>query len=149
RKLERPGSSDLDEDVYQVRRIEAPVSPLGNVVVWDCPDMTTWAASTYVPRLIEVAGLADVIVYVASDERYNDEVPTQFLHLLVRAGKAVVVVLTKMNEAQVPRIVEHFEQEILTRLPKTESGKTRVPVLTIPHLTTDQLADPVGKCASR
>ena len=58
--------------------------------------MTTWAAGGYVPRLIEVAGLADVIVYVASDERYNDEVPTQFLQLLVRAGKALVVVLTKM-----------------------------------------------------
>ena len=64
--------------------------------------MTTWAASGYVPRLLEVAALADVIVYVASDERYNDEVPTQFLHLLVRAGKAVVVVLTKMAESQAP-----------------------------------------------
>jgi 50S ribosome-binding GTPase len=148
RKLDRPGPSDLDEDVYQVRRIEAPESPLGDVVIWDCPDMTTWAASTYVPRLIEVAGLADVIVYVASDERYNDEVPTQFLHLLVRAGKTVVVVLTKMNEAQAPRIVEHFDQEILTRLPKADSGKTGVPVLTIPYLTADQLADPVGKAAA-
>jgi len=107
RKLDQPGPSDLDEDVYQVRRLPL-ATPLGDVVVWDCPDMTTWAATGYVPRLIEVAGLADVIVYVASDERYNDEIPTQFLHLLVRAGKAVVVVLTKMSEAQSGAIREHF-----------------------------------------
>ena len=41
--------------------------------------MTTWAATGYVPRLLEIAGLADVVVYVASDERYNDEVPTRQL----------------------------------------------------------------------
>ena len=61
--------------------------------------MTTWAAAGYVPRLLEVAALADVLVYVASDERYNDEVPTQFLKLLLQAGKPVVVCLTKMREA--------------------------------------------------
>ena len=61
--------------------------------------MTTWASAGYVTRLMEVAALADVVVYVASDERYNDEVPTQFLHLLIKAGKAVVVVLTKVREA--------------------------------------------------
>jgi GTP-binding protein EngB required for normal cell division len=146
RKLDQPAASDLDQDVYQVRRVpEAASNPLGDVVVWDCPDMTTWAAGGYVPRLIEVAALADVVIYVASDERYNDEVPTQFLHLLVRAGKAVIVVLTKMPEAQAGRIVEHFQAEVLNRLPKAESGQPATPVLPIPHLTPDQLADPVGK----
>ncbi|MBO0698162.1 MAG: GTPase domain-containing protein, partial [Zavarzinella sp.] len=111
RKLDQPARADLDEDVYQVRRVpESASNPLGDVVIWDCPDMTTWAASGYLPRLIEVAGLADVIVYVASDERYNDEVPTEFVHLLIRAGKAVVIVLTKMAEAQAPQLVEHFER---------------------------------------
>src|SRR5262245_59034595 len=111
RKLDHRESSDLDEDVYQVRRVPPTATPAGDVVVWDCPDMTTWAATGYVPRLIEVAGLADVIVYVASDERYNDEIPTQLLHLLVRAGKAVVVVLARMNGGQAPRLVEHLDQE--------------------------------------
>ncbi|HEX3149149.1 MAG TPA: GTPase [Gemmataceae bacterium] len=148
RKLDQPAPADLDQDVYQVRRVPGDAaSPLGDVIVWDCPDMTTWAASGYVPRLIEVAALADVIVYVASDERYNDEMPTQFLHLLVRAGKAVVVVLTKMSEAQTGRIVEHFEGEVLSRLPKATSGRPAVPVLAVPYLTSEQLADPAGKAA--
>jgi 50S ribosome-binding GTPase len=149
RKLDQPTPSNLDEDVYQVRRVtNTPANPLCDVVVWDCPDMTTWASGGYVSRLIEVAGLADVIIYVASDERYNDEVPTQFLHLLVRAGKAVVVVITKMSEAQAGQIVEHFQHEVLHRLPKTALGRPAVPVLAVPFLTPDQLADPAGKAAA-
>ena len=75
--------------------------------------MTTWAATGYVPRLLEVAGLADVLIYVASDERYNDEVPTQFLHLLLQTGKPVIVCLMKMKEADAPALVAHFQREVL------------------------------------
>jgi hypothetical protein len=146
RKLDQPQPSNLDEDVYQVRRVPSTAqSPLGDVVIWDCPDMTTWAAEGYVPRLIEVAGLADIIVYVASDERYNDEVPTQFLQLLIRAGKAVIVVLTKMSPAQAPQLSQHFEREVLGRL---EATGPAIPVLTVPFLSADYLADPVRKAAA-
>src|SRR5206468_6903640 len=128
---------NLDADVYQVRKVPADptsFSLLANFVVWDCPDMTTWAATGYVPRLLEVAGLADVIVYVASDERYNDEVPTQFLHLLLQAGKAVVVCLVKMREADTPAFVAHFKKEVLGRL-----SEGAIACLTIPQLTPAQL----------
>ena len=46
-----------------VRRLSPPtdvIHLLDKYVVWDCPDMTMWAANNYVPRLLEVAGLADV-----------------------------------------------------------------------------------------
>jgi len=144
-RLEGPASADVDQDVYQVRKLP-PDSQDGEVlrhfVVWDCPDMTTWAASNYVPRLLEIAGLADVIVYVASDERYNDAVPTQFLKLLVEVGKPVVVVLTKMNEELAPKLVDHFRRDVLSRLPRG-----RVTTLTLPHLSHDELASPVTKAA--
>jgi len=153
-RLSQPSPANLDEDVFQVRRVagpstapnaprEAGFGPLGDCIVWDCPDMTTWAATGYVPRLLEVASLADVIVYVASDERYNDEVPTQFLNLLIRAGKPVIVCLTKMREAVAGELVAHFQAEVLGRLPKTEQGSSAIPVLAIPFLTSEQLADPV------
>jgi energy-coupling factor transporter ATP-binding protein EcfA2 len=139
--------ANVDEDVYQVKRLDAgnAAHPLADFVIWDCPDMTTWAAEGYVARLMEVAALADVIVYVASDERYNDEVPTQFLHTLVKAGKAVVVALTKMRPADAPAFIEHFRQEILGRLPKLPTGAAPdVPVVALPHMTMAERKDPAG-----
>jgi hypothetical protein len=140
-RLQQPSPANLDADVYQVRHV--PVDPSGfsllpRFIVWDCPDMTTWAATGYVPRLLEVAGLADIVVYVASDERYNDEVPTQFLQLLLQAGKPVVVCLMKMREADAPTIIAHFQKEVLGRM-----AAGAVACLAIPHLTREQLADPV------
>ncbi|HJT76494.1 MAG TPA: GTPase [Gemmataceae bacterium] len=139
-RLTQPTPASLDADVYQVQRVPAdPVSMalLRDCVVWDCPDMTTWAATGYVPRLLEVTALADVLVYVASDERYNDEVPTQFLELLLQTGKPVVACLMKMREADAPALVAHFQQEVLGRLPPGV-----VATLAIPYLTPEQLADP-------
>jgi hypothetical protein len=138
-RLPEPAPASLDADVYQVRRVPAGdgFSLLPRFVVWDCPDMTTWAATGYVPRLLEIAALADVVVYVASDERYNDEVPTEFLRLILQAGKPVVVCLMKMKEADAPALLAHFQSEVLDRLP---SGT--VATLAIPHLTPEQLADP-------
>src|SRR5262249_33218547 len=64
-RLTDPAPASLDADVYQVRQVPAEPNSFGlmpRFVVWDCPDMTTWAAGGYVWRLLEVAGLADVIV---------------------------------------------------------------------------------------
>jgi len=139
-RLTTPTPSNLDQDVYQIRKVPAGDSGsqlLHDFVVWDCPDMTTWAAAGYVPRLLEVAGLADVIVYVASDERYNDAVPTQFLRLLLEAGKPAIVCLTKMGEADAAAILTHFQKEVIDRMPPG-----RVKCLAIPHLTPEELSDP-------
>lgn len=145
RRLAEPRPANLDEDVYQIRKVPVEAgaeSILGNFVVWDCPDMTTWAATGYVPRLIEVAGLADVVVYVASDERYNDEIPTQFLNMLLAAGKPVIACLLKMKEENVPKLMEHFKHEVVSRLPAPP-----VACLAVPELTAAQLADPVREAS--
>lgn len=143
RKLAEKKPSNLDEDVYQVHPIPAMNAddPLADDIIWDCPDMTTWASTGYVSRLIEVAALADVIVYVASDERYNDEVPTQFLQLLVKAGKAVVVALTKMREADSVALVEHFQKEVLAKIHGTGEIPP-IPVVAIPNIPASERNDP-------
>ncbi len=140
-RLPNETSASLDSDVYQVRRLPPNSSDgafLDHFVVWDCPDMTTWIATGYVPRLLEVCGLADIIVYVASDERYNDEVPTQFLKLLLQAGKAVIVCLVKMKEADAPAFVSHFQTDVLAKI-----SAHAVATLTIPQLSREQLTNPV------
>ena len=137
--------ADFDEDVYQVKRIPAPLNgndPLEDFVLWDCPDMTTWASSNYVSRLMEVVALADVVVYVASDERYNDEVPTQFLHLTIQAGKPVVCCLTKMREADQEGLIQHFRTEVLGKLPAALGDIPALPVVAIPNIPSDIRKDP-------
>lgn len=138
-KLTHPAPSSLDQDVYQVRHI--PVDATQNImkdfIVWDCPDMTTWASTGYIPRLVEIAGLADVLIYVASDERYNDEIPTQFLRLFVQAGKPILACLTKMREPDAESLISHFQKEVVAHLP----GKL-IGTIAIPHLTVEQLANP-------
>jgi hypothetical protein len=144
-RLDQSSPANVDEDVYQIRRVTpdpAGSTLLQDFVIWDCPDMTTWAATGYVPRLLEIAGLADVLIYVASDERYNDEAPTQFLHLLLQTGKPVIVCLMKMKEGDAPAIVAHFQREVLGRL-----SQDALACLAIPHLTPAQLADPVRQAA--
>ena len=139
---DRPASDD--RDVYQVKRFASPpdTGPFDDFAIWDCPDMTTWASANYVNRLMEVVALADLVVYVASDERYNDEVPTQFLHLVIRAGKPVVCCLTKMREADAPGLMDHFRREILGNLPASAGDVPNLPVVAIPNLPIEQRRDP-------
>ena len=66
---------------------------------------------------------SSLVIWCASDERYNDAVPTEFLHVLVKAGKAVVVALTKMREDETDVLVEHFRGEVLAKLPKSEQDR--------------------------
>ncbi len=142
-RLDHHESARLDEDVYQIRRLTADVPEeelLQSFVIWDCPDVTTWAASHYVPRVLEIAGLADVIVYVASDERYNDEVPTEYLRLMLEAGKMVIAVLVKMREADAPALLSHFQKEVVSKLP----GKP-LALVAIPQLSREELAEPFTK----
>jgi hypothetical protein len=144
-RLNRPEPSSLDADVYQVRRVQGEpdqLSILDRFVIWDCPDMTAAVSAHYLHRLTEVAGLADVIVYVASDERYNDEVPTQFLRLLLQTGKPVVACLTKMRAADAPALIAHFQKDVLARMPGSP-----VACISVPHLTAVQLADPARLAA--
>ena len=143
-RLSKPEPSSLDADVYQIRRVGKEAGQydvLDKYLVWDCPDMTTWAATSYVPRLLEVAALGDVLVYVASDERYNDEMPTQFLELLLRTGKPVVCCLMKMREVDAPGVHRPLPQrEVLDRMPARA-----VTTLTVPQLTREQVVDPARR----
>src|SRR5262249_46207375 len=80
----------------------------------------------------------DMIIYVASDERYNDQAPTQFLQALLRMGKPVIVCLMKMAEGDAPAVAAHFQREVLGRL-----AHDAVACFTIPHLSPEQLAEPL------
>ncbi|HQR08291.1 MAG TPA: 50S ribosome-binding GTPase [Gemmatales bacterium] len=140
-----PCPSDRDEDVFQIRQValvsEADTEPLRQAVIWDCPDMTTWKANHYQTRLVETIGLADIILYVASDERYNDAWPTQYLQYILQAGKPVVACLTKMQPSQVEPMLKHFRESVIARIPECAAVSATV---ALPALTAAEQADPAG-----
>ncbi|HMO37151.1 MAG TPA: GTPase domain-containing protein, partial [Gemmatales bacterium] len=131
----------------QVRQIQglpeaaSELSLLTRAVIWDCPDMTTWKANQYQTRLVETLGLADLVIYVASDERYNDAWPTQYLQYLLQAGKPVVACLTKMQPSQQETLLKHFRETVISRIPECAGVSA---VVALPHLSAAEQADPGG-----
>lgn len=140
-----PCPSDRDDDVFQVRQVALPedstLEPLQHAVIWDCPDMTTWKANHYQTRLVETIGLADLVVYVASDERYNDAWPTQYLQYILQTGKPVIACLTKMQLDQVEPLLKHFREKVIAQIPECP-GITSI--VAMPSLSPSEQLDPAG-----
>ena len=112
-----PGN--IDADRFAWRQLTDQVTDPGFLrrhVVWDNPDLTAKDASYYQYRVLEIAGLAHVGVYVASDERYNDELPTNFLQGMLEAGKWVVVALTKVSTLDADELIGLFRRQVVSRL---------------------------------
>lgn len=140
-----PCPSDRDEDVFQVRQValatDTDGEPLRQAVIWDCPDMTTWKANRYQTRLVETIGLADLILYVASDERYNDAWPTQYLQYILQTGKPVIACLTKMQPSQVEPMLKHFREQVIARIPECAGVSATV---ALRSLSAAEQSDPAG-----
>lgn len=127
-------AGDVDEDLYDVRLRNNNDLP-ADVVLWDNPDVTTIHSAHYTHRLIEVLGLADAVIYVASAQRYNDRIPSQYLAMLAQSGKPVIACLTKVPEADEPTITKHFIEEVLHSLLKNNS----IPCTVIPYKPLEEL----------
>jgi hypothetical protein len=130
-RLDDAADPSQDADFFAVKALSHDIGDsdfLSEYVVWDCPDLTTKDAHHYEFRAIEIAALADVAVYVASDERYNDLLPTHFLQALLDAGKPVVVVLTKVSPLDADSLVALFQSQVAARLRRNENIQAVVAV---------------------
>jgi hypothetical protein len=130
-RLDDAADPNQDADFFAVKLLDSEVGEsdfLSEFVVWDCPDVTTKDAGRYEFRAIEIAALADVGVYVASDERYNDQLPTHFLQALLDAGKPVVVVLTKVSPLDAESLVGLFQSQVAGRLRRSENIRAVIAV---------------------
>jgi len=130
-RLDDAADPSQDADFFGVKLLSHDVGDsdfLSEFVVWDCPDLTTKDAGHYEFRAIEIAALADVAVYVASDERYNDLLPTHFLQALLDAGKPVIVMLTKASPLDAESLVALFQSQVAARLRHNENIQTVIAV---------------------
>lgn len=141
KRSDRDEEGSLDADCYSTRtpiRSSSNVEFLEKFVLWDCPDLTTRDATYYADRVVEIAALADLCVYVASDERYNDELPTQFFHWVLEAGKPTIVVMTKMSPLDVDEFIHLFRQQVVG---KTSHPQYVVEVYAVPTPVGAKVAD--------
>ena len=130
RRHDHPTAAEHDAEVYSWRVARGVAGDLlADHVVWDCPDLTSRDSSYYETRVIEIAALADVTLYVASDERYNDELPTRFLRTMLAAGRPVVAVLTKAHPADAAELERMFREQVLA---KCEGAEHVADVVVIP-----------------
>ncbi|MCS7166814.1 MAG: GTPase domain-containing protein [Gemmatales bacterium] len=130
-----PGN--IDEDIYDIRLRTRNILP-NEVIVWDNSDVTTIHAAHYAHRVLEVLGLADAVIYVASAQRYNDRVPSEYVAILAKSGKPIVTCLTKVPPDQVNIVVSHFRHEVLRPL----TQQINIPCVIIPYQPVQQLANP-------
>lgn len=131
-RSDRQESGNLDVDCYSTKIPSGPSANaefLRKFVLWDCPDLTTRDATYYASRVVEIAALADLCIYVASDERYNDELPTQFFQSVLDAGKPTIVVMTKMSPLDVDEFIALFRQQVvaLSRHPENVMDVSAIP----------------------
>src|SRR5690606_23579990 len=131
KRTDAQAPANTDEDRYSWKQLDGPTGDPGflrRYVVWDGPDLTAKDSTYYQSRVIEIAALSELTVYVASDERYNDELPTSFLQAMLSAGKHVVVALTKVSAADSDQFVTLFKEQVLSKLQHAERVAAIVPI---------------------
>lgn len=70
---------------------------LAHLVLVDTPDVDSVELKNR-QAVEDIYLLADIVVFVTSQEKYADEVPFQFLQRVVRKGKPVFIVLNKVED---------------------------------------------------
>jgi hypothetical protein len=86
---------------------------LYHTVVWDTPDLDSRYAPERLHRVLEILGLADIVVVVLSKEKYADHTAYELLSLLLACGKTILVCLNKFTPTEFPEGREHFQRQML------------------------------------
>ncbi|MFO0864982.1 MAG: hypothetical protein U0744_10080 [Gemmataceae bacterium] len=116
------------------------LSMLDKYVVWDCPRHDDMGGGRICSAVVGSGAGSPTSSSMSHPTSYNDEVPTQYLRLLLEAGKTVVVMLMKMRATDVPAFLAHFEKEVVSKLPGVP-----VAIMATPQLSYEQLSDPIRK----
>ncbi len=95
-----------------------------SAVVWDGPDFSTEAAESYLSTVVDLMGMADLVVMTVTDEAYADDRGNAFLRLLADAGIAVQAVANKVPSN--PSLLNDMARTLET------IGRTQTPLLHLP-----------------
>jgi hypothetical protein len=113
-RADMEGGQDSEQE-YALVPLHSPAKfdYLQQAVIWDTPDVDSRYAHERQHRVLEIIGLADVVVLVLSKEKYADHTAYELLSLLLTSGKAVIVCLNKFTSAEYAEGLEHFRRQML------------------------------------
>jgi hypothetical protein len=113
-KTLRAHDRDTDHE-YDLVPVSSPTPPayLQQAVIWDTPDVDSRYARQRQHRVLEILGLADVVVLVLSKEKYADDTAYHLLDTLLAMGKAILVCLNKFAAAEYAEGLTHFRRQML------------------------------------
>ena len=93
---------------------ESPPEPLPGAIYWDTPDFDSLAAPAYRHAVYELIALADVVLLVVSDQKYNDLSVHQLLAQIAPLTPQLVACLNKASdesrEVIAPLLHSHLAQ---------------------------------------
>lgn len=112
-----------------------PVDP--RAVYWDAPDFSTEEAQAWLSGVVDVVAIAEVVVFVVTDESYSDDRGRTLLELVAGAGPRIEVCANKIGSAS-----DLFE-DVRTKLGAEAAG---VP-FGLHGLPLVEGADPSGRLA--
>lgn len=71
---------------------------LGDVVIWDTPDVDSTKSNDYLPSVIEAATFVDLIVYVTTQQKFDDDRIVQILARFAKAGVSIIVCFNQFED---------------------------------------------------
>ena len=77
-------------------------------VIWDTPDFDSLTAQAYRRAVLSVAGLADLIILIASRDKYGDMAVWQTLAALRPLNRYGLFVVNKVEAPQWPELADHI-----------------------------------------
>lgn len=101
-------------------------------VVWDTPDFDSLGAPQYRRSVLEIAALADVLVFVVSKEKYSDLSVWNMLSLVAPLGRRLILCINKLTPDAAAAIVA----AVRTRLSERTPALVHMPIITVPYRPT-------------
>jgi GTPase SAR1 family protein len=97
---------------YTLREVTFANRFAEGTIIWDTPDFDSVHAPGYKLPLMELLGMATVMVVVLSKEKYADEEAWKFLDTAARLKTPLIIVLNKVRQTDREAILAAFEQHL-------------------------------------
>ena len=140
--LQRTGATELDSSnlaSYVFEKVTAgSASLVAKTAVWDTPDFDSISASGYEHSVIKTLALADIVVLVASKDKYGDKRVWDMLELINALKKPLLVFINKTDDKDEMTVTQAFSTRYMARfstplphlicLPFIKNAGARLPI---------------------